>query len=133
MPLQDYMKLISVDDHVVEHPLVWQDRLPAKYREQGPRVVEMDITSESEWGTPITGLHEVWLYEGRIYPQIAIGAAVGMKPEEYGTHPIRFEMLRPGCYDPIARLADMDADGVTVNTCFPSFARFSGTLFLDAV
>ena len=27
MPLQDWMKIISVDDHVIEHPQVWQDRL----------------------------------------------------------------------------------------------------------
>ena len=24
-------KIISVDDHVIEHPRVWLDRLPAKY------------------------------------------------------------------------------------------------------
>jgi hypothetical protein len=26
MPLQPWMKLISVDDHLIEHPLVWEDR-----------------------------------------------------------------------------------------------------------
>ena len=31
-------KIISVDDHVVEPPHVWQTWLPEKYREQGPRV-----------------------------------------------------------------------------------------------
>src|SRR3981081_1083992 len=28
---------ISVDDHVVEPPTVWTDRLPAKYLDVGPR------------------------------------------------------------------------------------------------
>jgi hypothetical protein len=36
MPLQDYMKIISVDDHLIEHPRVWQDRLPQSLRERGP-------------------------------------------------------------------------------------------------
>ena len=36
MPLQDWMKIISVDDHVIEHPMVWQDRLAEQHREQGP-------------------------------------------------------------------------------------------------
>jgi hypothetical protein len=26
MPQQPWMKLISVDDHLIEHPLVWEDR-----------------------------------------------------------------------------------------------------------
>ena len=30
--------IVSVDDHVVEPPHVWQQWLPAKYREAGPRV-----------------------------------------------------------------------------------------------
>ena len=32
-------RIISVDDHVVEPPELWTERLPAKYRDRGPRVV----------------------------------------------------------------------------------------------
>jgi predicted TIM-barrel fold metal-dependent hydrolase len=35
----------------------------------------------------------------------------------------------PGCYDPKARVADMDIDGVQAMTCFPSFPRFAGAVF----
>jgi len=31
--------IISVDDHVVEPPNVWMDRLPKKYADVGPRIV----------------------------------------------------------------------------------------------
>ena len=34
--LPDKAKLISVDDHVLEHPNVWQDRLPERFKEAGP-------------------------------------------------------------------------------------------------
>ncbi len=37
----------------------------------------------------------------------------------------------PGCYDPKARVADMDIDGVQAALCFPSFPRFAGTVFLE--
>lgn len=33
--------IISLDDHVIEPPDLWSDRLPAKYREVGPRVEEL--------------------------------------------------------------------------------------------
>jgi hypothetical protein len=29
--------MISVDDHLIEPPNLWTDRLPAKYRNVGPR------------------------------------------------------------------------------------------------
>ena len=37
-------KIISVDDHVVEPPHVWQTWLPEKYREKGPR------SERKRWG-----------------------------------------------------------------------------------
>src|SRR5262249_28604146 len=35
--------IVSVDDHVLEAPTIWTDRLPAKYREIGPRVVRTRV------------------------------------------------------------------------------------------
>ena len=34
--------LFSVDDHIIEHAKVWTDRLPSKYHDMGPHVVEED-------------------------------------------------------------------------------------------
>ena len=39
--------IVSADDHVVEPPGVWQDRLPAALQERGPRVVQ----DTCEWGS----------------------------------------------------------------------------------
>jgi len=125
MPLQPWMKLISVDDHLIEHPKVWQDRLPAKYRETGPRIIEQPLGE----GLPDA---QMWIYEDRIYPYIGLNAVAGKKPEEYGLEPVRYDDMIPGCYDPKARVADMDIDGVEAMMCFPSFPRFCGTVFLEA-
>ena len=45
--------------------------------------------------------------------------------------PIAFEQMRPGCYDPNARLADMDANHMEASLCFPTFPRFCGQLFAE--
>ena len=36
-------KIISVDDHVVEPPHVWQEYLPARFKADGPRVERRGI------------------------------------------------------------------------------------------
>jgi hypothetical protein len=35
--------LISVDDHVIEPPSVWLERLPKKYRDRAPRMAKGDL------------------------------------------------------------------------------------------
>ncbi|WP_395109665.1 amidohydrolase family protein [Actinomadura sp. SCN-SB] len=124
MPLQPHMKLLSTDDHLIEHPAVWSDRLPARYQDAGPRIVEQ---AKPGGGAPA----EVWKYEDRIYPYIGLNAVAGKRPEEFGIEPIRYDDMIPGCYDPVARLADMDIDGVWGALNFPSFPRFAGTVFLE--
>jgi predicted TIM-barrel fold metal-dependent hydrolase len=128
VPLQPHMQMISVDDHVIEHPTVWQDRLPAREREAGPRIVEVPREG-APVGVPPA---HIWQFEGRLYPQIALNAVAGRAREDYGREPNRFDEILPGCYDPKARVADMDVDGVAAQLCFPSFPKFAGTVFLRA-
>lgn len=120
MPLQDHMQIISVDDHVVEHPRVWTDRLAAKFIDQGPQIIE------DEAG------HHVWRYEGGIFPYIGLNAVAGKEPKDFGMEPMRYDDMIPGCYDPVARVRDMDVDGVEAALCFPSFPGFGGGVFQRA-
>jgi predicted TIM-barrel fold metal-dependent hydrolase len=141
MPLQEDMKLISVDDHLIEPPHLWQTWLPEKYREDGPKVVESEGSADSIMATGKSAAEafsargvekgdEVWVYEGRIYPNIGLNAVVGKPKEEWSGDPLRFDDMRRGCWDPVERIKDMDIDGVWGSTCFPNFPRFAGTLFL---
>ncbi|MFT4265252.1 MAG: amidohydrolase family protein [Nocardioides sp.] len=120
MPLQDYMQIISVDDHLIEHPRVFTDRLPKKFQERGPRIVEDE-----------RGSH-IWHFEDDIFPYIGLNAVAGKSPEQFGMEPLRFDDMIPGCYDPAARVKDMDVDGVQAACCFPSFPGFGGRVFLRA-
>jgi predicted TIM-barrel fold metal-dependent hydrolase len=129
MPLQDHMKLISVDDHVIEHPTVWQDRLPAKHRDAGPRVLVTDGTEEVPMLGRLPAGRDVWLYQGELSPQVGLNAVAGKPYDQFGIDPYRFDDMRPGCYDPVERLADMDIDGVWAQTTFPSLPGFGGRFF----
>jgi predicted TIM-barrel fold metal-dependent hydrolase len=115
---------MSADDHLIEPPHLWVDRVPARYREDCPRIVEKDG-------------REAWLYEGELtyIPMGSCRALPGFDPAGYPPAPgtARFDEIRPGCYDPVERIKDMDIDGVWGQLCFPNFARFAGhRFFLDA-
>jgi predicted TIM-barrel fold metal-dependent hydrolase len=111
--------LISVDDHVLEPPGVWQDRLPSGVRDRAPRLVIEDGS-------------QVWTYEGRRMPVEGLAAVAGKDKTEYSSTANHYDQMRPGCYDPVARARDMDLDRVLASMCFPSFPRFCGQVFLEA-
>ena len=115
--LLDDMVLVSVDDHAVEPPDMFERHLSAKWRDAAPRVVHKDD------GT------DVWLYDGREIGNIGLNAVAGRPPEEYGMEPLSFDDMRPGCFDIHERVKDMDANGVLGSMCFPSFPQLCGQLF----
>ena len=113
----DDLILVSVDDHVVEPPDMFDQHLPARYKDVAPRVVHTEAGDD------------VWLYEGQELPNIGLNAVAGKPPEEYGIEPTSFAEMRPGCWDLDQRIADMDANGILGSMCFPSFPQFCGQLF----
>jgi len=113
----DDLVLVSVDDHVVEPPDMFERHLPAKWRDVAPRVERKPDGSD------------VWVYDGNTIPNIGLNAVAGRPPEEYGMEPTSFAELRPGCYDVAQRVRDMDANGVVGSMCFPSFPNLCGQLF----
>ena len=111
--------LVSVDDHVLEPPHVWETRLPAKFRDAGPRIRTDDQG-------------EAWFFEGKRMPTTGLAAAAGKKVEDFSPMPVTYAEMRPGCYDPAARVEDMNRAGVLASLCFPSFPRFCGQTFTEA-
>lgn len=121
--LTDDVQLISVDDHVIEPPHVWETYLPEKYREQGPRIVETDDGKQA------------WAFDGDLHPLNFQGNAATrkLKGDEDGQPSLwahRYDDMIPAAYDVHERVGAMDEDGITASLLFPTFPRFAGTRFL---
>ncbi len=113
--------VISVDDHLVEPPGMFEGRLPARLQDQAPKVVE---TSAG---------HQVWEFDGHRYSQVGMNAVAGRRPESVTVEPFRFDQMRPGCWDIHARIRDMDINGVWASLNFPSqITGFCGRVFSTA-
>jgi predicted TIM-barrel fold metal-dependent hydrolase len=129
--------IISVDDHVIEPPNLWQERLPAKLRDRGPKVVRDSY--EVQWinGNQVfvrggDGSHtDFWVYEDLVWCHQMLNAVAGYQPDEWWMGPIAFDQMRPGCYDAKARVDDMDMNHVEASLCFPTFPRFCGQMFTE--
>lgn len=114
--------LISVDDHVIEPPGVWVDRLPKRFLDRAPRFTIED-------GAP------TWVFEDQ---RLAMGGAVtnGAVPDASKRNPpwrmIGYEHMHPSCYDPAERVKAMDLDHVLASLVFPNLPGFCGNLFTRA-
>ncbi len=75
---------------------------------------------------------DCWVYEDLVYINKRHVAAVGFDRDDMTMSPITYDEMRPGCYDPKARLADMEVNWVEASLCFPTFPRFCGQTFLEA-
>ena len=143
--MADFPKIISVDDHVVEPAHLWADRLPAQMRERGPRVerarwgdfsldvgatYKQEMTADGQWG-------DYWLYEDRLIYVHKRHVAIPLDATPDGDvgrfdrskmfiAAMTYDEMRPGCYEPKARVDDLALAGVDGSIAFPTFPRFCG-------
>lgn len=132
-------RIISVDDHVVEPPDLWQDRLPAKYLDRGPRVKRMRVSQtavgkggkSAAWREDPAGeLADVWLYDDVFFPFVMLYAAAGF--DELGQTVTTFDQILPGAWKQAERLRVMDENHTDAAICFPNtLPRFCGQTFSE--
>jgi hypothetical protein len=115
------MPVISVDDHLIEPPDLFEHRLPAALAPAAPRIMEQEDGTQS------------WVFEGKLYPNVGLNAVVGRPRAEWSMEPARFDEMRPGCFDIDARILDMDRAGIWASLCFPSLVSgFCGAVYSRA-
>ena len=101
--------IISADSHVTEPPDTYISRIDPKYREVAPRMVHHEE------------LGDTFLIDGMKTPvPMGLVAAAGKRAEELRMGGVRFEELHRGGWDPEARLADQDRDGVAAEIIYPT-------------
>lgn len=111
--------VISVDDHLVEPPDMFEGRLPRRLQDGAPFVRDCE------------GGGQEWVFDGQVFKQLGLNAVVGhRKKEDWTFEPTRFDEMRRGCWDIHARVRDMDINGVWASVNFPSMITgFCGTVF----
>ena len=109
--------VVSADSHVTEPADLWRERLDRRHRERAPRVAE----------NPGVGPRWLFLAEGTAPFPVAGGFAAGRSGKElkeiFGKG---YEEARPSGWDPVARIADQELDGIDAELLYPSLGM---TLF----
>lgn len=116
----DDMIILSIDDHVVEPPDLFEGHVPASYRDRAPRLVR-DADGK-----------EHWEFEGKEFGIFGLNATVSWPKEEWGLNPSALAEMRPAAYLVDQRIGDMNRNGVLASMCFPSLPGFSGRRFQEA-
>jgi len=111
--------IVDADAHVYEPPDVWQARVPQALRTRAPRL---------QAGPD----GDVWLFDdgARIRP-IGLMAAAGTSYLGFRPSGLTYETIRKGHWEPAARLADMDADGIHAQLLYPSVSEEGARMFGD--
>jgi predicted TIM-barrel fold metal-dependent hydrolase len=115
----DELIFVSLDDHVVEPPGMYDQHLTAAQKAFAPT---FHIDPDGR---------DYWLYDGKRLENFTMNCVVGRPQAQYSFEPIALSQMRAGCYDLGARVDDMNADGALAALCFPSIVRFDGSVFLD--
>jgi predicted TIM-barrel fold metal-dependent hydrolase len=148
--MRELPKIVSVDDHVVEPPHVWQTWLPEKWRERGPKVerkkwgpfvhkagAKYENTEDPDglWG-------DAWYLDGKLiyvhkrFVAIPLEATPGgdvskFDPSVMEMTAVTYDEMRPGCYDRDARIKDFELNWTDGSLPFPTFPRFCGQTFYE--
>jgi predicted TIM-barrel fold metal-dependent hydrolase len=109
------MFMISIDDHLIEPPDVFDHHMPEKYRSQAPKLYHMPDGSDR------------WVFQGYQSGHMGLGSVATWPKSEWNMDPSGYAEMRPGCYDVHERIRDMNAGGLFASMCFPTFAGFAGT------
>jgi uncharacterized protein len=110
--------VVDADGHIFEPDDLWTSRMDA--RRWGDWIPHKELHD---------GCYEITYTGGVVRSggrelQDRMAAAVGLSPQEF--HDLTISLRRPGGNEPVARLVDMDADGIDVSVLYPSMAMFFG-------
>ncbi len=101
--------IISADSHITEPAGTYVDRIDHKYKDTAPHMVRDDK------------LGDIFVINGLSRPiPMGLVAAAGKSAKELSMMGVKFEEMHRGGWDPEARLADQDRDGVFAEIIYPT-------------
>jgi len=111
------MIIVSVDDHIVEPPDMFDRHVPASLKDKAPKYV----IQENGDG--------YWIFEDRRVSNIGLNAVVGRPRSEYGMEPTAISQMREGAFNVHKRVEDMNVNGLLASLNFGTFVGFDGAFF----
>ncbi len=104
--------IISADSHITEAPDTYTAHIDPAWKDRAPKMIADeklgDIFVVDGWKQPIP---------------MGLVAAAGKSAKELATFGVKFEDLHRGGWDPNARLADQDRDGIRAEILYPTVPR----------
>jgi predicted TIM-barrel fold metal-dependent hydrolase len=115
MKMEDLI-LISLDDHIVEPPTMYDQHLTAEQKQFAPKFIT-------------EGRNNYWDFDGERFGNVGLNAVVGRPKSEYGMEPLGLGDMRKGTFQMKERLDDMNVNGVLASMPFPQIVRHDGFMF----
>ncbi|HTY18111.1 MAG TPA: amidohydrolase family protein [Myxococcota bacterium] len=101
--------VISADSHVTEPANTYLDHIDPAWRDRAPRLEHVE------------GIGDVFVIDGMKRPiPMGLVAAAGKPAHEIRVQGARFEEMHRGGWDPEARIADQERDGVAAEVIYPT-------------
>ncbi|MGH7878767.1 MAG: hypothetical protein ACREQD_04655, partial [Candidatus Binataceae bacterium] len=105
-------RIIDADGHIVEPRTFWNDYVEPQYRERLPRIIkDSDGVDRFVVGDKVA--------TNNAYSPAAMCIPGGLATPDL-MRKLSWDDLRPGSFDPHARLKDMDSEGIDVSVRFHS-------------
>lgn len=101
--------IISADSHVAEPPNTYIDRIDNRFKDRAPVMVHDERRGD------------VFIIEGSKQPiPLSLVSAAGVPADELSAKGAVWEKLHKGGWEPHARIADQDRDGISAEVLYPS-------------
>jgi predicted TIM-barrel fold metal-dependent hydrolase len=101
--------IISADSHITEPANTYIDYIDSKWKDRAPRMIRHEEAGD------------VFVVDGMKKPvPMGLVAAAGTRPEDIRYLGVHFDDMHRGGWDPEARMADQERDGVAAEVIYPT-------------
>jgi predicted TIM-barrel fold metal-dependent hydrolase len=111
-------RVVDADTHLTEPADLWTARIPERFRDEAPRVLLDEGTGRWRWR-----IGDRWC---SLVGNYSMAGWLEFPP----SCPPTLEEADAACYDPVARLAHMDANGIYAQVLYPNIVAFEGHAFM---